>query len=234
MPDLRHAVLALALFAAGCSTTRSRTPQTGYELPDPPPRRPSRLVQGMLGITDADSVDVELDGPTDEIRDDGTDTFGMIGGAWQQALRAGAVDVGYEFGFTASFDSGRGAVAVNNGALLVASEIDALFIDGFVGVYLGARLGDRVRLYGGAGPVLQYGEIKVDYVDQANAGVRVDDSGFGGGVYARAGIEYRMPNGTLVGLGVRRLDSRVDFGSGGFDEIDFEATQAFITVTRIF
>ena len=151
----------------------------------------------------------------------------------QHPLRGDRVLLGLEGGFTVGWEGDTGVVAVGNGSALLVSDNDVLLLDVFVGPYLETFVGQRLRLYAGAGPVLQFARADLEYVDQDDELVSLGDSGFGAGLYARAGLEVGLQNGSRAGFGVRWIDSRADVG-GGIDEVEFEAVQYAITVTTGF
>jgi hypothetical protein len=123
-------------------------------------------------------------------------------------------------GSVAAFDSGSGGTAV-----LV--DLDLLICDIYGGPFASLWIADKWRVYGAAGPLVQF----VGY-DQDSGDELLDDggSGFGTGWYARTGIEYFTAWGTSVGIGVRYLESNVELDDfiGELDAIGFEYA---ITVT---
>ena len=61
----------------------------------------------------------------------------------------------------------------------------------------------------------------------------LSENGLGLGYYTRAGIELQFRPGTMVGIGVRWVDSSVDLGSK-LEKMDIEAFQLALTVTTGF
>jgi len=198
--------------------------------PNSSPRYADGLVQGLIGLTRITSIETSLSDGSDSDEDS---TLPMVGGAWQTVLHNGRLQLGFETGLTVGWDSESGTVDLGNGGGSVPSRNHLFGVDGFVGLFGGAWLTNNLRLYVGAGPLLQYAKVSVEYEDAMSLHRDAEDDGFGGGVYARAGIEYSMTPSTLVGLGVRQMSSSVDLG-GGIDQVDFEATQMFLSVTQGF
>jgi hypothetical protein len=191
----------------------------------------SSRVQGQIGFIDLDTDAIELDDPADVVTDGGGANMPTIGAAVQMAgIGQRAVTAGVEWGGTLSWENDRGAVAAGNGTVVVVSDNDYLLADVFAGLYVNVDLGERWRIYGGAGPLLQYGRIDLEYIDESNNLIDVGGDGFGLGTYVRAGIE-RTIGATTVGIGARWMRSSIDPGSG-IDELDLEGVQYLITATQ--
>jgi hypothetical protein len=188
------------------------------------------LVQGLFGLTRITNIETSL---SDGAEADEEITLPMIGGAWQTVLSDRRIRFGIEVGLTIGWDSERGEVDLGNDEAPVPSRNRLFGADGFVGVFGDTWLTDELRVYAGVGPLLQYAKMNVEYQDVDNLTRDLEDEGFGGGGYVRGGIEYAIDNYTLVGLGVRQLRSSVDLG-GDIDEVDFEGTQIFLSVTQGF
>jgi hypothetical protein len=110
----------------------------------------------------------------------------------------------------------------------VVLDVDVLVLDFFGGPFLSKLLGDRVRIYAGAGPIVHF----LEYSQEDETGTMDDDgSGFGAGVYGRGGIEFLLPSGTLVGFGLRYSEAEVDLGAD-LGDFELRGVQALITVTR--
>ena len=93
------------------------------------------------------------------------------------------------------------------------------------GMYGSQMLSETVRLYGGLGPLVQWGDGKFE--DELTS---TTESGFGVGWYARVGLEFRMKPGEFFGVGVRGTSSEIDFG-GSVGDVDTDALQVFVTYT---
>lgn len=186
------------------------------------------LLQGFIGVGYPQSVTLEGGGDPVEIDDSQLDNLPVIGGGAQLKLAGEAIDFGVEAMMSFAFRSDLQAFAVGGGGAVVALDVDVLVLDFFGGPFVSKLLGDRIRVYAGAGPIVQY----LEYSQRDDAGTMdVDTSGFGAGFYTRGGIEFLLPGGTLVGFGVRYSESDVDLGSG-FNDFELSGMQALITVTR--
>lgn len=190
---------------------------------------PRHLVQGVFGVMELNDADQQDSDSGIEV-DSSSATLPVLGGVFQQALRGESLQVGVEGGFTFGFRGDRTTVILPNSVAIVADN-DVLLSDLFGGLYLNKYLGKNLRLYGGAGPLLQYGRVDVDYIDQFDEPQGVKGSGWGFGLYARVGLEVNLGPGTYVGLGVRWVDSHVNM-SGSLGDLDYEAVQYMLTVSK--
>jgi hypothetical protein len=223
----------LALCAAGCAQVTPRHDHFVHDELEAPPA--VYHLQGMLGVTDFRDVDVDIDGASEA----DAPTLPLLGGAVQYPMlgdRNGSrmrARVGLEAGMTFGYDGNTDIFFVDNGIAVVRSE-DRLFVaDLFGGPYADLLFGDTWRLYGGLGPLIQYGSIDVEYDDGAGGITELDDDGFGLGWHARMGLELRITNQSFIGLGVRWVDTEIDFG-GGIGDLDYEAVQVALTMTSGF
>lgn len=230
---------SFAVLAVSCSSTaprrapaiRSSAPGVVQEELGLPPSAPrwstgQTLVQGFVGWTSFSEVSVDSDfGEIDGDRGD-MDELPLIGGGGQMKLGGDRIDVGLEGLLSFGGRANAEAFVVGGGGAAVAIDVDLLVFDLFGGPFASLMLGDKLRLYGGAGPLLQF----IEY-DQSGDGFAEDGSGFGAGWYARTGIELALPSRVLVGIGTRWSDSSVDLGSD-LGDLDVEGLEWLITVSR--
>lgn len=184
------------------------------------------IAQGLIGASFLTSVD--RSGGTDPpngAQGDDLEQVPMIGGAFQHVMWGDRIDAGLEVGGTLGFQTGGGFVAAGGGGLIIAVDIDMFLFDLFGGPFVSVPLGEKARIYAGAGPLMQFADW-----DQRGEGVDQSGSGFGTGLYARTGLEFELTPHMLVGIGVRWTDSRVSLGSG-LGNLDLEGTQVMITFT---
>ena len=212
MPSLLRlpaAALLLALAACAGPEPQVESAWTSYL-----PRRAStsrNFVQGVVGITQYTSGP-SVAAPGTVVLDDGSDTLPMLGGAFQHALKDGPLQLGIEGGLSGSWLTTRTVLAAGNGAVVTQRENELFLLDGFVGAYASLPLEGGWRVYGGTGPVMQYAGVDTEDLDQP-LGTEADSlDGFGGGWYARAGVELEFDGPLLIGLGVRWVDSFADLG----------------------
>lgn len=186
--------------------------------------------QGFLGVAEFDELDLSVRPGLGEVVDVDEPTLPLVGGVVQRPLNSSRVEVGIEGGLSFAWGDGDALVAVGGGGALVVADNDLFLGDLFGGPYARAPLGSRLQVYAAAGPLLQYGRAELDYRNDLDEPVSLDDDGFGLGWYARAGFELALDPGTWIGLGARWVDSGVDLGDG-FDDYDFEALQLLLTMS---
>jgi len=182
------------------------------------------LAQGFLGVGYPD----ELEFDTVEVDADELDNLPVIGGGMQLKLAGERFDFGVEGLLSFSFRSDLVAFAAGGGGAFVAVDVDVWVFDLYGGPFLSKNLGDRARVYAGAGPIVRYFELAQN--DDDDTTDFEDDSGFGAGAYARTGLEFLLPSGTLVGFGARWSTAEVDLGDVG--DSDVEDVQVLFTMTR--
>jgi hypothetical protein len=214
-------VLALPM---GCqSTTMQRSSDSARD-------HGATAVQALIGVAEFSDFEFERSDPNDPASTATADlsTMPALGAAGQYALGGRNVEFGLDGGVLFSWNSDSEVVAVGGGNAVIVSDRKLLLVDVFLGGYASALLGDRVRLYGAVGPSLMWGDA--EYRDEVES-----DSGsaFGVGYYVRGGAEYRLANRSFLGLGVRWVDTTLDFG-GQIGDVDAEGIQAFLTFTQGF
>ena len=126
-----------------------------------------------------------------------------------------------------SWESGATAFASGGGGAVLAVDVDMLVFDLYGGPFASVFLGEKLRAYVAAGPLLNW----VRY-DQEGSALDADGDGFGVGYYARTGLELALP-GSMLGVGVRWSDSTTDL-DGGLGELELEGFQVAFTVSRYF
>ena len=200
--------------------------------PPPPSSRPvwmpgQPLLQGFLGISYFENVTVEDSGSGEIDGDKGDlDQLPIIGGGGQWKLAGERVDFGLEAMFSFGWRGNAEAFVVGGGGAAVAVDVDLLLFELYGGPFVSIFLGDKTRLYGAVGPVMQF----ADY-DQSGGGTSESGSGFGSGLYARTGIEFMLPSRTLIGVGARWSDTTIDLDNGVGD-LEIDGLQLLFTVSR--
>jgi hypothetical protein len=182
------------------------------------------LMHGFLGVSAFRRVEVE-DGSVDGDEGD-ADELPTIGGGAQWKLGGSRSDFGLEGLLALSGRANAEAFVVGGGGAAVAIDVDLLLLELYGGPFASLWLGEKLRLYGAAGPLLQFADYQ-----QTGGGLADDGSGFGYGYYGRAGLEFALPSRTLIGLGVRWSDSSVDLG-GDLGDLELEGLQFLLTVSR--
>lgn len=228
---MRRSLSPLLLLPLACAAPAARRAQDDWPLRDAAPPI-GVLVTGMLGLGELEATRFELDpalGDVDDLDDDAS--LPTIGAAIVKPLVGRRLRLGIEGGGTIGWDGEIRTVVVTNGGAFLDADNDLVVADLFVGAAADLLLGERLRLYAGAGPLLQFASIEADWDDPLQGPVRLDEDGFGGGTYARAGLEIELDSGLCLGLGVRFVNSSVDLGSA-IDEVDLEEVQFLLTATR--
>ena len=184
-------------------------------------------MQGFLGASFFEHVEVEDSGPGSVDGDRGDlDQLPLIGGGAQWLLGGERVNYGLEGLLSFSWRGDAEAFVIGGGGAAVAVDVDLLLLEFYGGPFASMFLGEKLRLYGAAGPLFQF----ADY-SQTGSGLADDGSGFGVGWYARSGIEFVLPSRTMIGFGLRWSDSTVDLG-GNIGDLEIEGMQAMLTVSR--
>lgn len=190
-------------------------------------KRGEVAMQGFVGAGYLDDVTLRQGGTDLEIDAGELDNFPVLGGGGQWKLWGERVDIGLEALFSFGWKTNSAAFASGGGGGALAVDVDTLLVDVGGGPFVSVFLGDDFRIYTAAGPLLQF----VDYTQEDSAsGIAEGSTGFGAGIYARAGFEFRLPNECFLGLGARHARSDADLGSE-FGEFDVDSTQVFVSVT---
>jgi len=134
-------------------------------------------------------------------------------------------EYGYDFDISYRFDhhpsvavyvgDQGSSIDVTNRGRFSAGDLSA-------GIFLAARPTQWLRIYSAGGPSLVWGRVRHEtrWVDQARASdrhviidTRTNDTQFELRSYFRAGVDFILPNGVIVGAGMRRQNFAMDIGS---------------------
>jgi hypothetical protein len=229
MPTARSLrALGLAWLACGCAQLPPRAPRTGPV--DQRFQRPLRwergqpLLQGLIGVAYLSDFQVSPDGsPPVELEDDETEILPVFAGGAQWKLGGERTDFGLEAYASFSGRSDLEAFASSGGTAVAVFDVDLLMLELYGGPFVSRFLENGVRLYGAAGPLLQWvGYDQSDGTDEESA------DGSGGGWYARTGLEFPLPGPKLVGFGVRWSESSLDLDPG-FGDLDVSGLQLYVS-----
>ena len=231
LPPMRALVLAELPVAAGSPVPRDaqqRPTSLDKEYADlgiggrP---RPDRYMHGYIGanfveeVTRRGGTQMPVEGDIGE--------WPVIGGGGQWVLGGERIDLGLEGMINFGGRANAAAFAIGGGGAVIAVDVDLLVLDFYGGPFVSTFLGEKLRVYGGAGPLIQFAQY-----DEAGAGITDrDGSGFGTGYYARTGAEILVRPGTLVGFGVRWIESHVDLDSN-LGDLDISGIELFFSVTQ--
>lgn len=204
---------------------KRQNPNTLQDVSTARDRWPRVVFQGYFG-----AAFYELEGEGSSAQD-ADSTFPTIGGGAQwNMLGENNLRLGLEGLLAFGWQSNISAFASGGGGAAVAVNVDLLIIDLFGGPFGSIFLGENVRVYGGAGPLMQWATYDQDGPSSQTSG---EGDGFGFGYYARTGIDIAITPNNMIGFGVRWSDATVDL-SGGVNDVDVSGLQAMVTVTQGF
>jgi hypothetical protein len=186
------------------------------------------VLQGFFGVQWLDTI--ERSGDTSSTDGDDVDQAPVIGGGGQWKLGGKGVDFGIEGMFSFAWRANASAFYFGGGGAAIAVDVDMYLFEIYGGPFVNVFLGDKTRIYGSVGPLVQWADWSEE---NTSAGIDEEGDGFGSGLYARAGIEFMLPNRAMLGLGVRWADSTIDLGSD-YGDLDLSGIQALLTVTTGF
>lgn len=135
-------------------------------------------------------------------------------------------DAGLDGGALFGWRSARISAYGQNEAIYVRIRNSLWLIDLFFGPYISIQIKDHTRLYAGAGPLLLSGHYERKTKEHhLNAPGDISSgsssSAFGVGLYARGGIEFRLPDDSWMGIGVRGFSAELDFDNvSGTTDVD--------------
>jgi len=183
------------------------------------------LMQGFFGVSYFEHVEVEdSDATVDGDRGD-LDQLPLIGGGGQWKAGGERLDYGLEGLMSFSWRGDAEAFVIGGSGAAVAVDVDLLLFELFGGPFVSTFVGDKLRVYGAVGPLMQF----ADY-SQSGAGLADEGSGFGVGWYARTGVEFMLPSRTLIGVGARWSDTEVDL-DGHLGDLEIDGLQVVLTVS---
>jgi len=212
-------------------TTQASTNPPPTFVPPPAPQ-PTSYLQGLFGITELRLKDMNLDSGLGSFESSDDATMPLIGGAMQRVMTGEKLHLGVEGGFLMGWMGNVESVVIGpgGGALLVADN-DVFMLEGFGGLYADLMLGDKLRLYAGAGGLMDWASVNFDYVTAGNVYIHDYESGFGFGLYTRLGFDIPMQSGMRIGFCWRWFESELDLG-GGLNDVEIDGMQYMLTFTQ--
>jgi hypothetical protein len=169
----------------------------------------------------------------------------LVGGAWGTLPKGDRLQVGLECSFLFGFRTDDVEyLSAGGSGLRIRISTSMWMIDFAGGPYASLYLDQqrRIRLYAAGGPLMIYADYQTDpddddldnpEIDNYNFEFDGDKSVFGIGVYARCGIEFRIFERGMLGLGARGNWANLDFSDVGGDT-DVSGGAAFATFTAGF
>lgn len=207
---------------------QSPSPRSSTRTGFPPSWKPGQaLLQGYLGASFLSDLTLSPSGnPPIGLEDGGYEVLPVFGGGAQLKLAGERVDFGVEGFLEFSGRSDLEAFATSGGTTVAAFDVNLLRFQIYGGPFVSLFTGDNLRLYGSAGPLVQW--VGYDQDDGDDATDDEDANGAGGGLYARTGIEFQLPSRKLVGFGVRWSEASIDLG-GDLGDLDLDGLDLYVT-----
>lgn len=192
--------------------------------------------QGLLGVARFENLQFKVD-DSDTPKEVDLATMPQFGGAWSTLPMGEHLQFGLESSFLIGLQVDKlNYLYAGGGGLYVSLQSSLWMFDLAGGAYANLFLdpGRHVRLYAGGGPLLTYASYRSDkdFSDDSKDEVTTE-SAFGVGVYARTGIEIRVQEAGMLGLGVRGTWSDLNFSNVG-GRSDLTGIAAFATFTAGF
>ena len=186
-------------------------------------------VQALLGAVRYEDLSIESnDGTISQSIE--SSTLPQFGGVWSTAPKGDRIQFGLECSFLMAFNYGSSTFSA--GTSRVYADYSLWTFDLAGGLYANLFLGkaEKVRIYAAGGPlimpILTYSE---GYQDNPinDYYYRSNESAFSYGLYARTGVEIRVNEYGMLGVGVRGTWVETDLGNIN----DFTGIGAFVTYT---
>ncbi|MCF7817217.1 MAG: hypothetical protein K9M54_04985 [Kiritimatiellales bacterium] len=229
---MRITRLAIAGLAAGLISTSARAQYHTYDV-----WNENFTVQALLGAVQFDNLKFKVsDSTTPEEID--LSLIPQLGGAWGTLPKGDRLQYGLECSFLLGFMADKvNYIYLGGGGARASISTSMWMFDLAGGVYANLFLdkSKKVRLYGGAGPLMVYADYQNDtaYDDGTTPADNTNETAFGVGVYARTGIEFRIYEQGMLGMGARGSWSSVDFSDVGGSS-DLVGLAVFVSFTAGF
>jgi len=160
--------------------------------------------------------------------------FNIFGADVQKALGGGLFKYGIETGALFSMDSDVRRFSASSGSdggkVSVAVDVNSFMLDYFFGGYLGFEPVKWLRLNAGAGPLIIWGsretEPEASIPEEISANY---ESGFGVGLYARAGIDIFFTEKFGINAGARINETTLSFEDTA-GKVDIEGLQYYFGI----
>ena len=191
--------------------------------------------QALLGAVQFENLKFKVDDSTSPKEVD-LSLLPQLGGAWTTLPKESArLQYGLECSFLLGFQFDKiNYIQAGGSGLYVSVSTSMWMFDlaggGYASLFLDPK--HNVRIYAGGGPLMMYADYRADkeYDDGTTPDEDVGESAFGIGLYARTGIEFRLYEKGMLGVGARGSWSTVDFSDvGGRSEL--VGTALFVTFT---
>lgn len=232
-------LLCALILLAACTQPRKRSYEHlfGEDAPveknDAPPQGTS--FQLWLGVADYDDLTFQQESQVNPgvVAETEIDTMPFMGIAGQFPFVGQDLQAGMEGGFTIGAWGDRDKVYFSNNVLAVKLDSFLMLTDIFIGAFGALEVDESVRFYAGAGPLVMLGYYEYETEDAEStkatyAHIEDDELALGVGLYARAGVEFRVGKRGLLGVGARAVEADLDFG-GDTGDVDIDGVQFMVT-----
>lgn len=240
MKSICLSMIAALLLCAATVQAQSMRASTSYSSSSSSSRtllNSENYIQGLIGGMQFSSDSYTLRG-TDALQYSGEmPSMPFLGGMWQTGLLGGErVSLGVEAGILFGFINDSVAFSAGGSGLTVYVRNQFFVLDTMLGANLNMNLGERLRLYAGAGPVFMFSHLDLENKsDDATAQVIEDTtaSGHDLGFYGRLGLELSIREGSFLGFQARYVDAELDF-ENSIGSLDMSGVQYMLTFTEDF
>ena len=177
-------------------------------------------VSGLLGAVQYDNLKMNPeDAAPGESAEVDMALLPQVGGAWHSLPKGERFQYGLEATFLLGFRFDKINYAANvGGATVVSLSTSMWMFDLAGGAYASLFLteSEKVRIYAGGGPLMVFASYRTEReYENGDPDQNDTESAFGLGLYARTGIEFRIHEKGMLGLGARANWSSVDFSDVG-------------------
>ncbi len=205
------------------TTTASHAQEHTYDTWDQ-----NYIVQALLGAVQYENLKLDIEGQNAEID---LSLIPQIGAGWGTIPKGDRFQYGLECSFLLGFMVDNISFT-SSGSATVRISADMWMFDLAGGPYASLFLdkNSKIRVYAAAGPLLTYASYHSDSDDVSIPELNTSESVFGLGLYARTGVEFRIYDAGMLGLGVRGSWASVDLSEVG-GSTDLTGLAAFISFT---
>ncbi len=223
---MRIAKLLLTGIAALVFASATQAQENTYDYWDEP-----YIVQALLGAVQFENLKFEVDGTTENID---LSIIPQLGAGWGTLPKGDRFQYGLECSFLLGFMADNISFSSSGGLTTIRISTSMWMFDLAGGPYASLFLDKKrkVRIYAAGGPLMTYADYQSEREEDGTGGGTYDnnESAFGIGLYARTGLEFRIYEAGMLGLGVRGSWANIDFTEvGGSSELTGIA--AFVSFT---
>lgn len=193
-----------------------------------------QMVQVMLGFTSLDNDDSSFPscGEDGEMTLKSTvSTLPTIGCMLQIPFNTESRQIGLEGGIDGSWWTDQAKIVGGDGKTYIHLDNSMALVDLYYGIFASTDPAEKWRAYAGAGGILSWGFMEIESCSDPDD--TETESSFGPGLYVRAGVEFKLSDGNMMGIGARYTSSGIDF-SNSYGSFDVDSIRFMITYTAFF